>query len=147
MQIGEYLQKKRESSSTTLKRMQEKSGLRKDIIQKIEQNAFSELPNPQHARFLVMQYTNALDLDGKKLIEKHDEEFPKFTDVPSHISEAENADLKYFRKVLITFIAMIVVLFIIWIILLQIGSQADIFEHRAIYDSVNLVIDGIGEKL
>lgn len=143
--IGEYLQKKRESQSVTLKRMQEKSGLRKDIILKIEKNEFTSLPSPEHARFLVRQYTEALDLNGSALIEKHADEFPSTNMYSSHITEAENADMKYFRTVLLSFVLMIVVLFIIWIILLQIGSQADIFEHRAIYDTA--VTEWIGDLL
>lgn len=134
MKIGQYLQKKREDSSTTLRVLHEQSGLRRDIIQMIEANDFDSLPNPEHARFLVLQYAAALDLDGERLLEVHDDEFPGI-DKPSFITEAENEDQKYFKRVVITFIGMIVVLFVIWIILLQIGSQADIFEQRAIYDT------------
>lgn len=146
MKIGQYLQNKREDSSTTIKVLHERSGLRRDIIQKIESNDFESLPNPEHARFLVLQYAEALDLNGKRLIEEHEDEFPK-VDKPSFITEAENADQKYFKRVVITFIGMIVVLFVIWIILLQIGSQADIFEPRAIYDTSMLQIVTEGDYL
>lgn len=133
VKIGQYLQSKREDRSTTLKMLHEQSGLRMDIILKIEANEFNVLPSPEHAKFLVLQYAEALDINGERLIDEHSDEFPGNEEKPSNITEAENADQKYFKRVVITFIGMIAVLFIVWIILLQIGAQADIFEPRPIY--------------
>ncbi|MFC3900594.1 helix-turn-helix domain-containing protein [Aliicoccus persicus] len=146
VKIGQYLQSKREDSSTTIKVLHERSGLRRDIIQKIEANDFENLPSPEHAKFLVTLYADALDLSSERLIKEHEDEFPD-VDHPTFITEAENADQKYFKRVVITFIAMIVVVFVIWIILLQIGSQADIFEPRAIYDTTQLNIMTQGVKI
>lgn len=145
MKIGQYLQSKREDRSTTLKVLHEQSGLRMDIILKIEANDFESLPSPEHAKFLVLQYAQALDINGQRLIEEHADEFPAVDDKPSLITEAENADQKYFKRVVITFIGMIAVLFVIWIILLQIGSQADIFEPRPIYGAIQLFQDALRE--
>lgn len=145
MKIGQYLQNKREDRSTTLRMLQEQSGLRMDIILKIESNDFESLPSPEHAKFLVLQYTDALDINGQRLIDEHADEFPDIDDKPSFIAEAENADQKYFKRVVITFVGMIAVLFIVWIILLQIGAQADIFEPRPIYGAIELFNDALGE--
>lgn len=145
MKIGQYLQAKREDRSTTLKMLQEQSGLRMDIILKIEANDFESLPSPEHAEFLVSQYAAALDINGERLINEHKDEFPQYDNTSSLITEAENADEKYFKRVIMTFIGMIAVLFIVWIILLQIGSQADIFEHRPIYSAMATFQESLGK--
>ncbi len=44
MKLGAYLKNKREQSGITLKEMQEKSGLRKDIIRTIEAGDLKALP-------------------------------------------------------------------------------------------------------
>lgn len=145
VKIGQYLQAKREDRSTTLKMLHEQSGLRMDVILKIESNDFESLPSPEHAKFLVLQYAEALDINGQRLIEEHADEFPNDDEKSSYIAETENADQKYFKRVVITFIGMIAVLFIVWIILLQIGSQADIFEPRPMYSAFGFEVYALGE--
>lgn len=134
MKLGAYLKDKREKSGITLKEMQEKSGIRKDVIKRIESGDLKKLPDPKHARFLIMQYTDALGMDGKALIEKHADEFPESSAEGKKRHQNDNEDYQYLKKVLISFIIMIIVLFIGWMILLQIGSQAEIFSQKPVYD-------------
>src|SRR5699024_3436799 len=50
-------------------------------------------------------------------------------------------DYKYLKKVLISFLVMIAVLFTGWMILLQIGSEANIFEQKPVYDVSDVSIE------
>lgn len=134
MKLGAYLKDKREKSGITLKEMQEKSGIRKDIIKRIESGDFNNLPDPKHARFLIGQYTDTIGLDGEALIEKHADEFPNASAEGRKRQQNDNEDYQYLKKVLISFMVMILVLFIGWMILLQIGSQAEIFTQKPVYD-------------
>ncbi|MHC0552638.1 helix-turn-helix domain-containing protein [Salinicoccus sp. CNSTN-B1] len=56
--------------------MQEKSGLRKDIIHIIEAGDLNALPEPRHAQFLIQQYADAVGLDHDKLKERFASDFP-----------------------------------------------------------------------
>ncbi len=134
MKLGAYLKDKREKSGITLKEMQEKSGIRKEIIKRMETGDFKSLPDPKHARFLVEQYASAIGLDGPSLIEKHSDEFPDASVEGKKRQQNDNEDYQYLKKVLISFTIMVVVLFIGWMILLQIGSQAEIFSQKPVYD-------------
>ncbi|WP_411844101.1 helix-turn-helix domain-containing protein [Salinicoccus sp. HZC-1] len=134
MKLGAYLKDKREKSGITLKEMQEKSGIRKDIIKRIEAGDFNQLPDPRHTRFLIEQYIATLGLDGDTLIEKHADEFPDSSVESKKRHQNDNEDFQYLKKVLISFTVMIVVLFLGWMILLQIGSQAEIFNQKPVYD-------------
>lgn len=134
MKLGAYLKDKREKSGITLKEMQEKSGIRKDVIKKLETGDFNNLPDPKHARFLISQYTEAIGLDGEALMEKHADEFTDEAVESKKRQQNDNEDYQYLKKVLISFMIMIAVLFIGWMILLQIGSQAEIFSQKPVYD-------------
>jgi len=134
MKLGAYLKDRREKSGITLKEMQEKSGIRKDIIKRLETGDFNNLPDPKHARFLVSQYTEAIGLDGRALMEKHADEFTEDVVESKKRMQNDNEDYQYLKKVLISFMIMVAVLFIGWMILLQIGSQAEIFNQKPVYD-------------
>lgn len=141
MKLGAYLKDKREKSGITLKEIQEKSGIRKSIIKTIEAGDFSQLPDSRHAKYLIRQYTDALGADGDALIEKHADEFPDATVEGKKRHQSDNEDYKYMKKVLISFFVMIAVLFTGWMILLQIGSDADIFEQKPVYDVGDVSIE------
>ncbi|WP_017548561.1 helix-turn-helix domain-containing protein [Salinicoccus carnicancri] len=134
MKLGTYLKDKREKSGITLKEMQERSGIRKDIIKQLETGDFNNLPDPRHARFLIRQYTVAIGLDGEALMEKHADEFADEAVESKKRQQNDNEDYQYLKKVLISFMIMIAVLFVGWMILLQIGSQAEIFDQKPVYD-------------
>lgn len=134
MKLGAYLKDKREKSGITLKEMQEKSGIRKEIIKRMETGDFKTLPDPKHTRFLIEQYTAAIGLDGGALMEKHADEIPDSSVEGKKRQQNDNEDYQYLKKVLISFVIMIIVLFIGWMILLQIGSQAGIFTQQPVYD-------------
>ncbi|WP_020008627.1 helix-turn-helix domain-containing protein [Salinicoccus albus] len=141
MKLGAYLKEKRENSGITLKEIQEKSGIRKSIIKTIEADDFSRLPDPRHTKYLIGQYADTLGLDGNALIEKHADEFPDYTVEGKKRHQSGNEDYKYLKKVLISFLVMIGVLFTGWMILLQIGSEADIFEQKPVYDVSDVSIE------
>src|SRR5699024_12591367 len=61
-------------------------------------------------------------------------------------NQKEDQDFQYLKKVLLGFVTLIVVFFVIWIILLQIGSEGDLFETKKIYDVDSEVVAEIEPK-
>lgn len=142
MKLGPYLKDKREQDGITLKEMQEKSGIRKEIIKTIETGDFSKLPDENHARFLIRQYTSVLRLDGEELMERFSDDFDYDTkSTGKKRKQSDNEDYKYLRKVLVSFLVMILVLFVVWIVLLEVGSEAELFETQPIYETTGVEVD------
>ena len=146
MNIGTYLKNKREKSGITLREMERGSGLKKSVILTIESGDLSALPEPKHARFLIKQYCKYLKIDSDKLLERFKDYLPDVKEIGQKRNQKEDQDFQYLKKVLLGFVTLIVVFFVIWIILLQIGSEGDIFESKKIYDVDSEVAQEIEPK-
>ncbi len=146
MKLGTYLQNKREKSGITLKEMERGSGIKRSVIQIIEAGDLTQLPEPKHARFLIRKYADFLNLDAEQTLERFEEEIPGTASGSQKRNQKSNQDFQYLKKVLLGFITMIVVLFAVWLVLLQIGSQGDIFETKRVYETDEEVIDDIAEN-
>lgn len=146
MKLGTYLQNKREKSGITLKEMERGSGIKRSVIQIIEAGDLTQLPEPKHARFLIRKYADFLNLDAEQTLERFEEEIPSTASGSQKRNQKSNQDFQYLKKVLLGFITMIVVLFAVWLVLLQIGSQGDIFETKRVYETDEEVIDDIAEN-
>ena len=146
MNIGTYLKNKREKSGITLREMERGSGLKKSVILTIESGDLSALPEPKHARFLIKQYCKYLKIDSDKLLERFKDDLPDVKEIGQKRNQKEDQDFQYLKKVLLGFVTLIVVFFVIWIILLQIGSEGDIFESKKIYDVDSEVAQEIEPK-
>ena len=146
MKLGTYLQNKREKSGITLKEMERGSGIKRSVIQIIEAGDLTQLPEPKHARFLIRKYADFLNLDAEQTLERFEEEIPGTASGSQKRNQKSNQDFKYLKKVLLGFITMIVVLFAVWLVLLQIGSQGDIFETKRVYETDEVVIDDVAEN-
>lgn len=141
MKLGAYLRDKREKSGVTLKEMQEKSGIRKSIIRTIEKGDFSKLPEPNHVYFLIEKYAKVMGLDSDYLFSRFSDDLPEENEQSKKRQQSQNEDFKYLRKVLIGFGTMIGILFVLWLILLQVGSETDMFESTPIYESTAFDIE------
>lgn len=146
MKLGTYLQNKREKSGITLKEMERGSGIKRSVLQIIEAGDLTLLPEPKHTRFLIRKYADFLNLDAEQLLERFQDEIPDSKTDNQKRNQKSNQDLQYLKKVLIGFIMMILVLFAVWLVLLQIGSQGDIFETKRIYETENEVTDLTADK-
>src|SRR5699024_5483622 len=146
MNIGTYLKNKREKSGITLREMERGSGLKKSVILTIESGDLSALPEPKHARFLIKQYCKYLKIDSDKLLERCKDDLPDVKEIGQKRNQKEDQDFQYLKKVLLGFVTLIVVFFVICIILLQIGSEGDLFESKKIYDVGSEVAQEIEPK-
>ena len=146
MKLGTYLQNKREKSGITLKEMERGSGIKRSVLQIIEAGDLTLLPEPKHTRFLIRKYADFLNLDAEQLLERFQDEIPDTRTDNQKRNQKSNQDLQYLKKVLFGFITMILVLFAVWLVLLQIGSQGDIFETKRIYETENEVTDFTADK-
>lgn len=145
MKLGTYLQNKREKSGITLKEMERGSGIKRSVIQIIEAGDLSQLPEPKHARFLIRKYADFLNMDAEQTLERFEDEIPSAASGNQKRNQKSNQDLQYLKKVLLGFMTMIVVLFAVWLVLLQIGSQGDIFETKRIYETDEEVTEAVQE--
>ncbi len=141
MKLGAYLRDKREKAGVTLKEMQEKSGIRKSIIRTIEKGDFSKLPEPNHVYFLIEKYAKVMGLDADYLFSRFSDDLPEENEQSKKRQQSQNEDFKYLRKVLVGFGTMIGILFVLWLILLQVGSETDMFESIPIYESTAFDIE------
>lgn len=146
MKLGTYLQNKREKSGITLKEMERGSSIKRSVLQIIEAGDLTLLPEPKHTRFLIRKYADFLNLDAEQLLERFQDEIPDTRTDNQKRNQKSNQDLQYLKKVLFGFITMILVLFVVWLVLLQIGSQGDIFETKRIYETENEVTDLTADK-
>lgn len=146
MKLGTYLQNKREKSGITLKEMERGSGIKRSVLQIIEAGDLTLLPESKHTRFLIRKYADFLNLDAEQLLERFQDEIPDTRTDNQKRNQKSNQDLQYLKKVLFGFITMILVLFAVWLVLLQIGSQGDIFETKRIYETENEVTDLTADK-
>lgn len=146
MKLGTYLQNKREKSGITLKEMERGSGIKRSVLQIIEAGDLTLLPEPKHTRFLIRKYADYLNLDAEQLLERFQDEIPDTRTDNQKRNQKSNQDLQYLKKVLFGFITMILVLFAVWLVLLQIGSEGDIFETKRIYETENEVTDLTADK-
>lgn len=146
MKLGTYLQNKREKSGITLKEMERGSGIKRSVLQIIEAGDLTLLPEPKHTRFLIRKYADFLNLDAEQLLERFQDEIPDTRTDNQKRNQKSNQDLQYLKKVLFGFITMILVLFAVWLVLLQIGSEGDIFETKRIYETENEVTDLTADK-
>ncbi|HBV23311.1 MAG TPA: hypothetical protein DEB42_05935 [Jeotgalicoccus sp.] len=146
MKLGTYLQNKREKSGITLKEMERGSGIKRSVIQIIEAGDLTQLPEPKHARFLIRKYADFLNMDAEQTMERFEDEIPAAASGSQKRIQKSNQDFQYLKKVLLGFITMIVVLFAVWLVLLQIGSQGEIFETKRIYETSEEVTDTVEEE-
>lgn len=146
MKLGTYLQNKREKSGITLKEMERGSGIKRSVIQIIEAGDLTQLPEPKHARFLIRKYADFLNMDAEQTLERFEDEIPAAASGSQKRIQKSNQDFQYLKKVLLGFITMIVVLFAVWLVLLQIGSQGDIFETKRMYETAEEVTDTVEEE-
>lgn len=135
MKLGTYLRNQREKGGITLKEMQEKSGIRKNVIRILESGDFNELPDPNHVYFLLEKYSKVLGIDTEKLFSRFSDELPGENEQSKKRQQNDNEDFNYLKKVLLSFGAMIAVIFVLWLILLQVGSETGAFESKPIYES------------
>lgn len=146
MKLGTYLQNKREKSGVTLKEMERGSGIKRSVIQIIEAGDLTQLPESKHTRFLIRKYADFLHLDSEQILERFEDEIPDTAAGKQKRNQKSNQDFQYLKKVLIGFITMIVVLFAVWLVLLQIGSQGDIFETKRVYETNEEVTESVAEN-
>ena len=146
MKLGTYLQNKREKSGITLKEMERGSGIKRSVIQIIEAGDLTQLPEPKHARFLIRKYADFLNMDAEQTLERFEDEIPDAGTGSQKRNQKSNQDFQYLKKVLLGFITMIVVLFAVWLVLLQIGSQGDIFETKRVYETDEAVTESVAEE-
>lgn len=146
MKLGTYLKNKREKSGITLKEMERGSGIKRSVILLIEEGDLSKLPEPKHTKHLIRKYANYVKLDADMLFERFSDELPKYTTDQQKRNQKEDQDFKYLKKILIGFITMILVLFVVWLVLLQIGSEGDLFETKRVYETDSEVVDDIAES-
>jgi cytoskeletal protein RodZ len=146
MKLGAYLRDKREKGGITLKEMQEKSGIRKSIIKIIEADDFNNLPDRNHIYFLLEKYSRVLDLDPDDLFARFSDQLPEENEQSKKRQQNENEDFNYMKKVLMSFGAMIAALFILWLILLQVGSDAELFESKPIYEATAFDMDSLSDE-
>lgn len=146
MKLGAYLRDKREKGGITLKEMQEKSGIRKSIIKIIEADDFNNLPDRNHVYFLLEKYSRVLDVDPDDLFARFSDQLPEENEQSKKRQQNENEDFNYMKKVLMSFGAMIAALFILWLILLQVGSDAELFESKPIYEATAFDMDSLSDE-
>ncbi|MEJ7540906.1 helix-turn-helix domain-containing protein [Staphylococcus intermedius] len=74
--IGEVLQSKRERLGMTLTELEKRTQIQRETLMDIEQNRFDQFKHPNHIRGFIQKYAQSVNIDGRLLMEKHNEELP-----------------------------------------------------------------------
>ncbi|OFO50915.1 RodZ family helix-turn-helix domain-containing protein [Nosocomiicoccus sp. HMSC059G07] len=139
MSLGPYLRNVREQKGITLSEIEARTNIRRDIIQTIERGDYHALPDSSHTKYLIRTYADALQLNSDDLFERYGDEIPTKEAVYKERKENKvDKDMLYLKKTIYTFLIVIGVLFVLWLVLLQVGGQGDYFRKSPVYDEVEV---------
>ncbi|HGO3353073.1 TPA: helix-turn-helix domain-containing protein [Staphylococcus aureus] len=100
--VGEALKGRRERLGMTLTELEQRTGIKREMLVHIENNEFDQLPNKNYSEGFIRKYASVVNIEPNQLIQAHQDE------IPSNQAESEwdevitvfnnNKDLDYKSK-------------------------------------------------
>ncbi|HEG7450310.1 helix-turn-helix domain-containing protein [Staphylococcus aureus] len=74
--VGEALKGRRERLGMTLTELEQRTGIKREMLVHIENNEFDQLPNKNYSEGFIRKYANVVNIEPNQLIQAHQDEIP-----------------------------------------------------------------------
>ncbi|HBC4334986.1 TPA: helix-turn-helix domain-containing protein [Staphylococcus aureus] len=74
--VGEALKGRRERLGMTLTELEQRTGIKREMLVYIENNEFDQLPNKNYSEGFIRKYANVVNIEPNQLIQAHQDEIP-----------------------------------------------------------------------
>ncbi|EMM1874753.1 helix-turn-helix domain-containing protein [Staphylococcus aureus] len=74
--VGEALKGRRERLGMTLTELEQRTGIKREMLVHIENNEFDQLPNKNYSEGFIRKYARVVNIEPNQLIQAHQDEIP-----------------------------------------------------------------------
>lgn len=74
--VGEALKGRRERLGMTLTELEQRTGIKREMLVHIENNEFDQLPNKNYSEGFIRKYASVVNIETNQLIQAHQDEIP-----------------------------------------------------------------------
>ncbi|MDP8010947.1 helix-turn-helix domain-containing protein [Staphylococcus aureus] len=74
--VGEALKGRRERLGMTLTELEQRTGIKREMLVYIENNEFDQLPNKNYSEGFIRKYASVVNIEPNQLIQAHQDEIP-----------------------------------------------------------------------
>ncbi|HDZ5867330.1 TPA: helix-turn-helix domain-containing protein [Staphylococcus aureus] len=74
--VGEALKGRRERLGMTLTELEQRTGIKREMLVHIENNEFDQLPNKNYSEGFIRKYAGVVNIEPNQLIQAHQDEIP-----------------------------------------------------------------------
>ncbi|HFP6730583.1 TPA: helix-turn-helix domain-containing protein [Staphylococcus aureus] len=74
--VGEALKGRRERLGMTLTELEQRTGIKREMLVHIENNEFDQLPNKNYSEGFIRKYGSVVNIEPNQLIQAHQDEIP-----------------------------------------------------------------------
>lgn len=122
--IGEALKGRRERLGMTLTELEQRTQLKRETLQYIEENKFDKLAKVDYAEGFIRRYASVVNMDVNQLINVHHEEIPiQHNQLDTLLHHYRHNEVPKYRtkskepiQLLIMISIVVIITFIVWIL-------------------------------
>lgn len=74
--VGEALKGRRERLGMTLTELEQRTGIKREMLVYVENNEFDQLPNKNYSEGFIRKYASVVNIEPNQLIQAHQDEIP-----------------------------------------------------------------------
>ncbi|ULW73559.1 helix-turn-helix domain-containing protein [Staphylococcus aureus] len=74
--VGEALKGRHERLGMTLTELEQRTGIKREMLVHIENNEFDQLPNKNYSEGFIRKYASVVNIEPNQLIQAHQDEIP-----------------------------------------------------------------------
>lgn len=74
--VGEALKGRRERLGMTLTELEQRTGIKREMLVHIENNDFDQLPNNNYSEGFIRKYASVVNIEPNQLVQAHQDEIP-----------------------------------------------------------------------
>ncbi|CAM4013460.1 helix-turn-helix domain-containing protein [Staphylococcus schweitzeri] len=74
--VGEALKGRRERLGMTLTELEQRTGIKREMLVHIENNDFDQLPNKNYSEGFIRKYASVVNIEPNQLVQAHQDEIP-----------------------------------------------------------------------
>ncbi|HDF8893371.1 TPA: helix-turn-helix domain-containing protein [Staphylococcus aureus] len=126
--VGEALKGRRERLGMTLTELEQRTGIKREMLVYIENNEFDQLPNKNYSEGFIRKYASVVNIEPNQLIQAHQDEIPsnqaEWDEVITVFNNNKDLDYKSKSKVPIQLLVImgitVLITLLLWIMLVLI---------------------------
>ncbi|HDB5837108.1 TPA: helix-turn-helix domain-containing protein [Staphylococcus aureus] len=126
--VGEALKGRRERLGMTLTELEQRTGIKREMLVYIENNEFDQLPNKNYSEGFIRKYASVVNIEPNQLIQAHQDEIPsnqaEWDEVITVFNNNKDLDYKSKSKEPIQLLVImgitVLIILLLWIMLVLI---------------------------